>query len=71
MYRATHKTFESYCRERWGMTRSNAYLLMRESDAAKSVEGILQNPTRDQARAVAKVEPERRQEVVEKATREP
>ena len=53
------------------MTRSNAYLLMRESDAAKSVEGILQNPTRDQARAVAKVEPERRQEVVEKATREP
>jgi hypothetical protein len=32
LYRATHKTFEDYCRERWGMERAHAY---RQIEAAR------------------------------------
>ena len=34
LHRATHHTFEDYCRERWSLTRSRAYRLM---DAAQVV----------------------------------
>lgn len=37
LYRATHATFEDYCRERWGMARSTAYQFM---DAAEVVENV-------------------------------
>jgi hypothetical protein len=66
LYRKTHQTFEAYCRERHGFTRMNASLLIRESEAATSVKDILQ-PNREQARELAKVEPAKRQEVVERA----
>lgn len=42
LYRATHSTFESYCRERWGFSRQHAY---RAIDAAEVV-GVL-SPTGD------------------------
>jgi hypothetical protein len=66
LYRKTHQTFEAYCRERHGFTRMNASLLIRESEAATSVKDILQ-PNREQARELAKVEPAKRKEVVERA----
>ena len=37
LYRASHGTFEEYCRERWGMARSTAYQLV---DASKVVENV-------------------------------
>jgi hypothetical protein len=66
LYRATHGTFESYCQQRWKFTRNTAYLLMRESEAAQSVSGLLQ-PNREQARELARVEPARREEVIRAA----
>ncbi|HZL06083.1 MAG TPA: DNA N-6-adenine-methyltransferase [Coriobacteriia bacterium] len=37
LYRESHKTFEAYCRERWGMNRAHAY---RQIEAAK-IAGVL------------------------------
>ncbi len=37
LYRATHATFEGYCRQRWGMERSHAY---RQIDAARVAEAV-------------------------------
>lgn len=37
-YRATHDTFESYCRERWDMTRANAYNLIAAACVVKNIE---------------------------------
>ena len=66
LYRATHGTFEEYCQKKWKMNRNNAYLLMRESEAAKSVSDLIQ-PNREQARALLRIEPSNRKEVVERA----
>lgn len=66
LYRATHSTFESYCAEKWKMTRSNAFRLMEESAAARSVDNCPQI-NRGQARELARVEPARREEVIRKA----
>lgn len=51
-----------HCRERWGFKRNTAYLLIKESAAAKSVSGLIQT-NREQARELARVEPEKREEV--------
>lgn len=40
LYRATHATFEDYCRERWGMGRSHAYRMI---DAAEVVRAVSPN----------------------------
>lgn len=37
LYRATHATFEDYCRERWGMSRPRAYQMI---DAANTVHSL-------------------------------
>lgn len=37
LYRASHKTFDEYCRERWGFDRTYAYRLM---DGAKTVQAM-------------------------------
>jgi hypothetical protein len=66
LYRETHSTFEDYCREKWGMSRSNAFKIMSEAAAAQSVDNCPQI-NRGQARELARVEPEQRQAVVEKA----
>lgn len=57
LYRADHATFEDYCRERWGFSRTRSYELM---SAAKVVSAIadtdLPAPANEgQARELAKV----------------
>lgn len=38
LYRETYNTFEEYCRERWGLARRQAYLLI---DAASAIENVI------------------------------
>jgi phage N-6-adenine-methyltransferase len=67
LYRATHSTFESYCKERWGMTKRNANLLIVEAEVAKEMGTIVPEINRGQARELSRVEPEQRQRVIEAA----
>lgn len=65
LYRATHGTFEDYCREKWGMSDRRARQLMTAAEIGTMVPVVT---TERQARELARVEPDRRQEVVEKAS---
>jgi hypothetical protein len=64
LYRETHTTFEAYCRDRWGFTDRRARQLMEAAGIGTMVPEIT---TERQARELAKVEPAKRQEVVERA----
>lgn len=69
LYRATHATFEDYCRERWGWSRQRGYQLV---DAAEAIAGLPDDcqeflTNSGQAAALARVDPEHREEVVRKA----
>lgn len=68
LYRDTHATFEDFCRDEFGMKRQRAYQLI---DAASTVD---ESPecqkfltSESQARELAKVKPEARAEVVQRA----
>lgn len=69
LYRHAHATFEDYCQSRWGFTRRRGYQLIEAAEAIASLptecEQLFTNE--GQARELAKVEPERRAEVVQKA----
>ena len=54
LYRETHKTFESYCQDRWGWSRQQAGRLIRAADAAENVTQGLQKPSH---RGFLKMEP--------------
>ncbi len=69
LYRSTHKTFEDYCRDRFGYSRRQPYLLM---DAAIVFDNLLEKcdpldhilPTSErQVRPMTKLEPQEQQEV--------
>ena len=69
LYRATHATFEDYCRERWGWSARRGYQLI---DAAEALAGLPEEceplvHTERAARELAKVEPVKRAEVLAKA----
>ncbi|QLE52771.1 hypothetical protein FD724_32755 (plasmid) [Nostoc sp. C057] len=73
LYRSTHKTFEEYCRERFGHSRRQSYLLM---DAAVVFDNLMEKcdpmdhilPTNErQVRPMTKLEPQQQQEVWVKA----
>jgi hypothetical protein len=73
LYRSTHKTFEEYCRDRFGHSRRQSYLLM---DAAIVFDNLEQKcdpmdhilPTNErQVRPMTKLEPQQQQEVWVKA----
>jgi hypothetical protein len=69
LYRATDATFEIYCRERWHWSRQRAHQMIECAEVAASLPGDCQ-PLVDnerQARELAKVEPEKRAEVLAKA----
>ncbi len=70
LYRATHPNdFEGYCRDRWGMKKAYANHLIRSMDTVKSLtpETATIVATESQARELSRVEPARREEVVQKA----
>ncbi len=69
LYRSTHKTFEEYCRDRFGHSRRQSYLLM---DAAVVFDNLVEicdqfdhkMPTAEgQVRPLTKLEPQEQQEV--------
>lgn len=70
LYRASHSSFEAYCRERWGMGKSYAHQIIKSAkavgDLVAEVSAIADTLPESAARELAKVEPERRAEVVEK-----
>ncbi|MBD2452219.1 hypothetical protein H6G76_35000 [Nostoc sp. FACHB-152] len=76
LYRSTHKTFEEYCRDRFGHSRRQSYLLM---DAAVVFDCLIQKcdqfdhilPTAEgQIRPMTKLEPQQQQEVWQAAVEE-
>jgi hypothetical protein len=68
LYRATHGTFESYCAEKWGMSKTHCNRLISSSEVAQSLAPMGATITSErQARELARVEPARREEVIRKA----
>lgn len=65
---AGHTAFEDYCRIRWGMAKSKAYYLINAADTVSTIVDKSKITTESQARELSRVEPARRQEVVEKAS---
>jgi hypothetical protein len=54
LYRATHSTFEGYCRDRWGMTRQHANRLVKSAEVVINLEPIGSIPeTESQARPLS------------------
>jgi len=72
LYRAKYLTFEKYCEGKWGWKRAHAYRLI---EAAEIVDSVKMFPigdkieTESQARALAGVPAEQREEVLERASR--
>jgi len=68
LYRATHANFEAYCQERWGWGERRARQLITAAEVALELSetGTIV-PNEAQARELAKVEPEKRAEVLAKA----
>lgn len=72
LYRATHKTFEAYCDEKFGLERRNAYHLMEGVTVVEQLRvGAETDPvntpilptTHSHARALSNIETEQRQDV--------
>src|SRR5205807_1832242 len=69
--RAEYSTFEKYCEGKWHWKRAHAYRLI---EAAEIVDSMKMSPigdkieTESQARALAAVAPERREEVLTRAS---
>jgi hypothetical protein len=66
LYRATHGTFEAYCRERWGISRPHAYRLISSAEVAKSLSPV-GDITERALRPLAKLHPQKRQAAFSKA----
>jgi len=66
LYRAEFKTFENYCKVRWGFSESRARQLCIASDVAKSVKNLTVC-TESHAAELAKVPTEKREEVLKLA----
>jgi len=65
LYRETHKTFETYCKDRWDLSRPYAYQLMAGAEARRDLSAIadILPTTETQARPLTRIEePERRAE---------
>ena len=70
LYRASHSSFEAYCREKWGMTRRRADQLIEASAVViglASENNCSQLVTESQARELAKVPEDARAEVLKEA----
>lgn len=69
LYRATHSTFEDYCRERWGFARRTAYQYIEAAEVIDNVRhGAQEIPANErQARELAGLDAERQREVWQQA----
>lgn len=69
LYRRDWGSFNEYCEKKWGWTRQRAAQLMNATAVVQALPSHLSTTvdTERTARAVAKVEPSKRAEVVEKA----
>jgi hypothetical protein len=63
LYRVDYATFDEYCKEKWGWTARRSNQLIDSADAAMGTIVPIQNE--GQARELAKVEPERREDVLD------
>lgn len=64
LYRQNYRTFEAYCRDRWGMVRRNADRLIQAAEVAENLGPIGLIPqTESQARPLTRLEPEVQREV--------
>jgi len=71
LWKVSHPSFQAYCQERWGWSKSRVYQLIEASSTHARLSKILDSselPQNDhQLRAVAKAPPEKQAEVVQKA----
>jgi hypothetical protein len=70
LYRKAFKSFEDYCRQRWGFMRAHAYRLIDAAGVAQNLSpiGDIPQPTHEsQLRPLAPLEPEQQREVWKEA----
>jgi hypothetical protein len=68
LYRAEYPTFEAYCRNRWGMSKTQANRLVDAAEVMESLTPIGVIPANEaQARPLAAVPPEERADVWQEA----
>lgn len=61
LYRESHGTFEAYCEQRWGLSRSHAYRLMEAAETVGAMSPIGDTPqpaTESQARELSGLSPD-------------
>ena len=68
LYRCDFDTFDQYCKDKWGWDRTYSHRLIDAAGVVKMLPIGNKIQTESQARQLAKVEPERRVEVLEKAS---
>ena len=66
LYRIEHQTFEAYCREKWNLSRIHAHRLITASETVAMLPTGNKTAIKSEraARELAKIEPERRADVV-------
>lgn len=63
LYRETHRTFEGYCRDRWGMSRIHAHRLIEAADVSLNLLPVGNTPTSERhLRPLTHLEPEQQRE---------
>lgn len=68
LYRETHKTFEAYCKEKWGFYRDQADRLISASKTVENLTPIGVKPTHEsQIRPLARLEPKQQRKAWKKA----
>jgi hypothetical protein len=71
LYRATHSTFEEYCRERWMFSKTHANRMIEASEIVGNLAPIGAKPTSEsQVRPLAGLEPENQRIIWEQAIEE-
>lgn len=68
LYLMVNRTFEEYCKERWGFTRMRASQLISAVKVTDTVNNCLQKPTHEsQLRPLTHLEPDEQKEVWKEA----
>ena len=67
LYKSEFKTFEEYCKVKWGWSRPYCVQLIQAAAVAKSLPEGVAIATESQARELSKAAPEQREEVLQEA----